>query len=276
MTPSERISELSIEVPGSPEQVWEAIATGPGISAWFVPAEVDEREGGRIALHFGRIDPEEEPIESTGEISAWEPPHRFAYIERWQPDPNATEESVATEFLVEARAGGTCLVRLITSGFGSGKEWDDAIEDLERGWPPYLRILRLHLAHFAGRRGAPVRVTRLVDEPVAEAGPRLLSALGMSGAAEGERIGLAEGAPPLAGTVAGRVADELLLRLDEPAPGSAIFGAYPFGERTIALAQLHLYGDDAGAIAAREKPRWQDWIETRLPAVGEPVAPRAD
>ena len=33
---------LELEVPGTPEQVWEAISTGPGISAWFVPSEVDD------------------------------------------------------------------------------------------------------------------------------------------------------------------------------------------------------------------------------------------
>ena len=38
--------QAEVEVPGTPEEVWRAIATGPGISSWFVPSEVDEREGG--------------------------------------------------------------------------------------------------------------------------------------------------------------------------------------------------------------------------------------
>ena len=37
--------QVEAEVPGTPEQVWKAIATGPGISAWFVPSKVEEREG---------------------------------------------------------------------------------------------------------------------------------------------------------------------------------------------------------------------------------------
>ena len=41
---------FEVEVPGTPEQVWDAIATGPGISAWFVPAEI---EGGRMVQHHG-------------------------------------------------------------------------------------------------------------------------------------------------------------------------------------------------------------------------------
>ena len=30
-----RLVDVQIEVPGTPEQVWEAIATGPGIACWF-------------------------------------------------------------------------------------------------------------------------------------------------------------------------------------------------------------------------------------------------
>ena len=35
--------ELEYEVPGTPEDVWRAIATGEGISSWFTPATVEER-----------------------------------------------------------------------------------------------------------------------------------------------------------------------------------------------------------------------------------------
>ena len=35
-----RSVQVEFEVPGTPEEVWQAIATGPGISSWFVPTEV--------------------------------------------------------------------------------------------------------------------------------------------------------------------------------------------------------------------------------------------
>ena len=41
-----RSIQVDIEVPGTPEEVWQTIATGPGISAWFVPATFEE-EGGK-------------------------------------------------------------------------------------------------------------------------------------------------------------------------------------------------------------------------------------
>jgi uncharacterized protein YndB with AHSA1/START domain len=45
--------EMEFLVPGTPEQVWHAIATGPGMSSWFTPTKVDEHVGGAIAFDFG-------------------------------------------------------------------------------------------------------------------------------------------------------------------------------------------------------------------------------
>src|SRR5262249_27520370 len=39
-----RSAQIEIEVPGTPEEVWQAIATGPGISSWMVPAEFEEKD----------------------------------------------------------------------------------------------------------------------------------------------------------------------------------------------------------------------------------------
>ena len=33
-----RSVQVEVEVPGTPEEVWQAIATGPGVSSWFVPS----------------------------------------------------------------------------------------------------------------------------------------------------------------------------------------------------------------------------------------------
>src|SRR5262249_38801141 len=48
--PSGRRSvQVEVEVPGTPEEVWQAIATGPGISCWFCPAEFEEVDGKPVA-----------------------------------------------------------------------------------------------------------------------------------------------------------------------------------------------------------------------------------
>ena len=63
--------EFSVEVPGTPEQVWQAIATAKGMSAWFLPTEMEEREGG--SLHF-TMGPE---MGSDGQVTGWDPPRRI-------------------------------------------------------------------------------------------------------------------------------------------------------------------------------------------------------
>ena len=35
---------VEIAVPGTPEEAWEAIATGPGMSGWFFPSDIEPGE----------------------------------------------------------------------------------------------------------------------------------------------------------------------------------------------------------------------------------------
>ena len=65
-----RSVQVEVEVPGTPEEVWQAIATGPGVSSWFVPTEI--LEDGTVVAQFGP------GMESRATRTAWEPPHRFA------------------------------------------------------------------------------------------------------------------------------------------------------------------------------------------------------
>ena len=69
-----RSVQVEVEVPGTPEEVWQAIATGPGISSWFVPTEFEEQDGKPVAvtLNFGP------GMESRSVVTAWDPPRMFA------------------------------------------------------------------------------------------------------------------------------------------------------------------------------------------------------
>src|SRR2546430_16906512 len=50
-----RSIQVEVEVPGTPEEAWQASATGPGISSWFVPTEFEEKDGKPVAvkMNFG-------------------------------------------------------------------------------------------------------------------------------------------------------------------------------------------------------------------------------
>ncbi len=254
--------QVEVEVPGTPEEVWRAIATGPGISSWFVPTEVEERAGGVIKASFGP------GIDSLSTITVWDPPRRTV-SESQDLGPGAPP--VATEWIVEARSGGTCIVRVVHSLFATTDEWDDQLEGWGHGWPAFFRILRLALAHFAGQRSSAMQLMGAAPEPRSEAWAALTGALGLARAAQGQRVGTRAGAPRLAGLVerVGEAAypEELLLRLDEPAPGIAHLFAMAMGGQVCLSLRFYLFGDAAPAAVLRDEPVWRAWMSRRFPAV---------
>jgi len=133
------------EVPASPDEVWAAIATGPGIDSWFMGRnEVKIGAGGTVRTVFGEYTPELE-------ITEWDPAHRFAYGSGQAPDGRF----IAYEFLIEGRAGSTVL-RTVTSGFLPGDDWADEFEAMTLGGELYFRTLVEYLTYFAGRFAVPV------------------------------------------------------------------------------------------------------------------------
>ena len=131
-----RSVQVEVEVPGTPEEVWQAIATGPGISSWLMPAEFEVRDGKPVAvkLNFGP------GMEISSAVTAWDPPRMFATEAGLPGSP-----PIANEWSVEARAGGICVVRVVHSLFASTDDWDNQLEGTESGWPAFFRILRIYL-----------------------------------------------------------------------------------------------------------------------------------
>lgn len=258
----DRVIDLSIEVPGTPEEVWRAIATGPGITSWFVPHEVEEHEGGQVTVDFGDMG------SGTATVTAWEPPHRLVIDGTDQPG------GLAHEWLVEAApaaegAGGSCIVRLVNSGFGVGEEWDAQYDGMSEGWRIFLSNLRLHLTHFAGRHAQAVIPTVMCDGPNRAAWDRLCTAMGIDpDAGTGDTVRTGEGVPPLAGRIASTVdrpaATARLLVLDEPAPGTAFVTVEGDGEQVAASVYQYLYDDEAAAIDATRT--WTTWLAEALDA----------
>src|SRR5215210_4846993 len=241
-----RSVEVEVEVPGTPEQVWQAIATGPGISSWFVPTKVEEREGGAVTANFGP------GMDSAATITRWDPPHRFV-ADSGDLGPEAPP--IATEWIVEARAGGVCVVRVVHSLFASSDDWDGQLEGFEHGWPAFFRILRLYLTHFRGQPCAAFQLMGVAPEPKEAAWAALTGALGLASAGLGQHVRAAADAPPLAGRVewAGQpeYPEERLLRLDEPTAGIAHLFALSMGGQVFLPIRLYLYGDQAAAVVAR-------------------------
>lgn len=246
--------ELSFEMPGTPTQVWHAIATGGGISSWFLPTDVEEREGGALCFHMGEDD-------SPGTVTGWDPPTRFAFVEPgWASlagHEDAAVSPLATEFLVEAQSGGSCVVRVVTSAFGTGADWEqEFFDEMEKGWLPFFEHLRLYLANFPGQTATPLAADAdVAGEPTAVCSA-IRQTLGV------DEVGQTIDARGLTGQVDLIAEKQLLLRLTDPLPGYVTFFAFDKGDG-MASAQIagYLFSEDAPGFVEREQPGWKNWLE---------------
>ena len=142
----EHRAESTVEMPATPEQVWAAISTADGISAWMVPTRLDPRIGGEVSFDHGGL-------RSAGVVTDYSPGRRFAYEEPWPMTEEmrawvaetagheVTDEELAsigpivTEFLIEAESAGSCILRVVSSSYGSGADWENEyFAEMVAGW----------------------------------------------------------------------------------------------------------------------------------------------
>jgi hypothetical protein len=166
------------DVPATPEQVWDAIASGPGVSSWFIGrTEIDD--AGAVRTSFG------DDWIPAGHVTVSQPPTAFAYTSDTAPDGRF----IAYEYLIEGRAGASTVLRTVTSGFLPGDDWAAEYEAMTFGTALFFATLVEYLAHFAGRTAVPVTA---FGPPVADwdtTWARLHAALGLDGPpAAGDRV----------------------------------------------------------------------------------------
>jgi uncharacterized protein YndB with AHSA1/START domain len=231
------------EVPASPDEVWAAIATGPGIDSWFMGR--NEVTAGAVRTVFGEYAP-------ALEITAWDPARRFAYGSGRAPDGRF----IAYEFLIEGRAGGSTVLRAVTSGFLPGDDWAEEYEAMTLGGELYFRTLVEYLTYFAGRFATPVTAFGPPGTNWSRDRSLLCRALGLADEAKpGDPVhripcGEADGVVYFANAHAIAVrTPEALYRFMRG-----------FGKPVIAAH--HLFGTDAEPDQARQA--WEAWLSRTL------------
>jgi len=239
-----------IEVEASPEQVWEAIATGPGVDSWFMGhSKMGSGVGGRNFVDMGGF-----AMEST--ITGWEPGRHLAF--KGDGDPDGVLH--AFEYLIEGRDGGSTVVRFVHSGF-LGDDWENEYDALRRGWPFHLNTLREYLAHFPGRTAVPV----FGMAPAGDRSPEDVQAL-LAGA-------LSLTAPIATGARAhGGPADQPLVDGEVVWADSERFGVrtadglYTFHHGSgIALMFHHLFAPADAPGGTDAELSWQHWLTRTIP-----------
>ena len=129
-----------LEVEASPQQVWEAITTGPGQDSWFMGrSEIEPREGGAARWSIGDF-----TMEST--VTAWDPPTHFVF--RMDEAPDGAYHQF--DYRIEPRDGVRAGIRYVHSGMLSG-DWEAEYEAMSEGDPAYLHKLVEYLTYFPGR-----------------------------------------------------------------------------------------------------------------------------
>jgi uncharacterized protein YndB with AHSA1/START domain len=245
--------EVDLVVPGSPADVWKAITTAEGNSSWMMPTSGTAEVGGQLTFHMGP------DVDSNARITAVEPERRFVYEEDWadlatQPDANVTP--LVTEFLIEARSGGTCAVKIVTSAFGVGADWENEFfHDMSAGWAPMLDNLRVYLTHFPGQTATSMWVTAAFPVSQTEAIDAAREAFGFA------QVGDTFHARDAKGRVERSGERHFFLQFDAPIPGYASFWSHPQEQGAGVAMQSYLFSPDAAAYVEREQPAWQAWLE---------------
>jgi uncharacterized protein YndB with AHSA1/START domain len=235
------------EVPAGPDEIWAAIATGPGIDSWFMGrTDVQPGAGGSVRTVFGEYAPELA-------VTAWDPAHRFSYRSGEAPDGRF----IAYEFLIEGRAGGSTVLRTVTSGFLPGDDWTEEFEAMTAGGELYFRTLVEYLCHFAGRFAVPVTAFGPPGTSWDRDRASLCRGLGLNDPiCRGDRVRTsADELGPVDGVVYFANDDTIGIRTQD--------ALYRFlrGFRKPVIAAHHLFAD---VDAASAQQAWESWLNRTL------------
>ncbi|MGH2522554.1 MAG: SRPBCC domain-containing protein [Anaerolineales bacterium] len=180
-----------------PSEVYRAFTNSTALRAWMCnSAQADTTQGGRLYLWWN------DGYYATGEFTKAEPGKRVAFTWHGKDEPGATQVRVS----LIAKNGHT-TVTVTHAGFGSGKQWAEAVKELETGWKSSLENLQSAL-----ETGQDLRfvLRPMLGVNIGEFNPEIAARLGVP-IKEGVRLdGVVEG---MGAQAAGLQKDDVLVRL---------------------------------------------------------------
>jgi hypothetical protein len=225
-----------VELPGTPEQVFDAVATGNGTAGWMFPTG----EGAPSAVG-------EEFAGHT--VTALDRPSHFAV--RVDGEDGWFN---SLDYRIERRGSGA-LLRYVHSGVMTG-DWDTQYDGADRHTDFYLHSLGEYLAHFSGRAVVYVGAEGPADALGEEAFAAVRAALGIGdGTTVGDRVDVhLPGVGPLRAEVDYLNDMFVGLRSDD-----ALYRFYGRGRMGMPVfAGHHLFAPGADGEAA--KTAWEAWL----------------
>ena len=137
--PTSRRIERELTIDAPVDAVWKALTDATELTRWFpLRATVSPGPGGVIHMAW------DETYDADSRIEVWEPGHhlRIGF-------PHHPPVLLATDYYLASDKGRTVL-RVVTSGFGEGTDWDDWYAGVGSGWDFELRGLKHYLEHHRG------------------------------------------------------------------------------------------------------------------------------
>ena len=217
-----------VELPATPDEVWEAVATGPGTASWLFP---------------------EEP--GPNDLVESDRPHRYAV--RTEGEGGFFN---ALEFVIEAREGGTAVLRYVHSGVFDDEGWENQYDAVESHTDFYLHTLGQYLEHFSPKTatyvgGGPGGIDGPEASMTPDAFEKLKRELGAS--SEGDGVSLPNGG----GDGVVDYASDKFLGVRTGDALYRFFGRNAFGG-PVGMS-IHHFGDDVDVDAATRA--WSDWLQ---------------
>ena len=233
--PPEFECRREVELPATPEEVWEAVATKAGNAAWLFPNDVD-----------------------PADASVWDPPRHFATRQEQGDWFNALE------CVIEGREGGTSVLRYVHSGIFVD-DWDTQYDAVQQHTDFYLHTLREYLEHFRGRSATYIGdLPQGIQGPPSSAGPdgfkRLLEALELGAhVSEGDSVRLTpNGLEAIDAVVDYRRPNFMGIRTADAL--YCLFGRNAFG----APVGMSIHSFAEGVDAEKIKQAWEKWMAESL------------
>ena len=149
-----------LELAGTPDDVWHAVATEEGNAAWLFPG-----------------------LTGRDQASVWEPPRRLV-LRMEGPDGWFNQ----IEDVIEARDGSTTVLRYVHSGIFE-EDWENQYDAAGQHTDFYLHTLGQYLRHFNGRAATYIGGESPDGIPAGSGFAGVKQALGVGdGASVGDRV----------------------------------------------------------------------------------------
>jgi uncharacterized protein YndB with AHSA1/START domain len=135
--------ECATLIRATPEQVYDALTTGPGLDSWFTSgSRVDPRPGGEIHFQWRNWGPDRINAEDNGQVLEARRPERFVF--QWQPDNPSYTTTVEIAF--EPVADGV-VVRLKEHGYHDTPAGLRHMLGCASGWGEALTLVKFYTEH---------------------------------------------------------------------------------------------------------------------------------